>query len=225
MGIKLSRRFLCVVFLVAVFTDISSADLIFKITADKYALAVGEEAVISIFAKIDDEDGVAQGYALNGWQLDMVVVDPNSDLLSGVVEVSKDPIFIEPEAGFWDSASGWLDLNSDATGNVYGLGAFTSGPTDSNLCLGQFSELARVTIEAIGTVGQQVIYELTDYTQTTGFWGALRDDTSFPTYIYPDNVSFQPGNNVFTIVPEPASLLLMALSTLLLRKRKVGSKQ
>lgn len=198
-------------------SSISSADLIFKITADKYALTVGEEAVISIWAKI--EEAQPEGNGLNGFALDMIT------LTDGVVQVSEDPVFIEPEPGFWDSGlTDWDSYNVDSTGNVYGLHAATSGSTDSNLGItGQFDELARVTIEAIGTPGQQVTYDLTDFTLTYGFMGFLRDDAGGPSYIWPGNVQFQGGNNVFTIVPEPGSLGIMAIMAgFALRRRKPG---
>jgi len=195
------------------FNAVSFAGLLFQITATKNTLTPGEEATISIWAYIEEE--LEEGNGLNVWQLDMAV---NTD---GVVQVSADPVLIAPTP--IDPASGWLSLNTDSTGNVYGLGVFTPGPQDSDTGVGGFSLLAQVTIEAIGAVGEQVTYELTDYTHTTGFWGALRDDTMMPSYVYPDNVQFLPGNNVFTVVPEPGSLLIMALMAgLALRSRKLG---
>jgi hypothetical protein len=203
-----------VVFVLLFFNAVSSADLVFQMTADKYTLTSGEEATISIWAKIEEE--VQPGYGLNAWQLDMVADT------SGVVQADAN-LLIAPTP--IDDGSGWLSSNVDSTGNVYGLGVFTSGGSKlSDTGIGGFSLLAQVTIEAIGTAGQQVTYELTDYTGTTGFWGALRNDTSGPSYVYPDNVQFLSGNNVFTIVPEPTSLLLMTLSAgLALRGRRIGS--
>lgn len=203
-------------FVLLSFNAVSSADLLFQITATKNTLAPGEEATISIWAHIEEE--LEEGHGLNAWQLDMVVNTSN------VVQVNADPVLIAPTP--IDSGSGWSSLNTGSTGNIYGLGVFTPGPTYSNTGIGGFSLLAQVTIEAIGDVGEQVTYELTDYTHTTGFFGALRDDmiTMMPSYVYPDNVQFLPGNNVFTIVPEPASLLIMAFITgLALRSRRIDS--
>lgn len=204
-----------VVFVLLSFNAVSSADLLFKITATKNNLTPGEEATISIWAKI--EEAVQPGYGLNAWQLDMVTNTSN------VVQVNDGPVLIAPTP--IASGSGWLSSNVGSTGNVYGLGIFTPGPTASDTGIGDFSLLAQVTIEAIVTTyGQQVTYELTDYTHTTGFWGALRSDQGMPSYIYPDNVQFVPGNNVFTIVPEPASLLLITLGACLaLRSRRIDS--
>jgi hypothetical protein len=195
------------------FNAVSFADLLFQMSATKNTLAIGEEATISIWAYIEEE--LEEGYGLNAWQLDMVV-DTDS-----VVRVSADPCLIAPTPK--DPLSGWSSLNADSTGNVYGLGVFTEGRTYSDTGIGGFSLLAQITIEAIGAVGEQVTYELTDYTQTTGFWGALRDDEMMPSYVYPDNVQFLPGNNVFTVVPEPGSLLIMAfMAGFALRSRKLG---
>ena len=208
-------KFVCFATLVLLFFNaVSSANLLFQITATKNTLTPSEEATISIWARI--EEGIPSGYGLNAWQLDMVT---NT---SGVVQVNGGPVLIAPTPVA--AGSGWMSSNVDSTGNVYGLGIFTPGPTTSNTGIGGFSLLAQVTIEAIGTAGQQVTYELTDYTGTTGFWGALRNDQGMPSYIYPDNVHFLPGNNVFTIVPEPASLLIMAFMTgLALRSRRIDS--
>lgn len=208
-------KLVCFASLVLIFfNSISSADLLFQITADKYNLTPSEEVTVSIWAHI--EEAVPEGDGLNAWQLDMVV---NTN---GVVQVNTDPALIAPTP--IDPGSGWWSLNADKTGNIYGLGVFTPGPQPSNTGIGDFSLLAQVTIQAIGTAGQQVTYELTDYTYTTGFWGALRTDTSAPSYVYPGNIQFVPGNNVFTIVPEPASLLIMAFLTgLALRNRRIDS--
>lgn len=194
------------------FNAVSFADLLFQMSATKNTLAIGEKATISIWAYIEEE--VEEGNGLNAWQLDMVV---DTD---GVVQVSADPCLIAPPP--IDPASGWLSLNADSTGNVYGLGAFTEGRTYSDTGVGGFSLLAQVTIEAIGAVGEQVTYELTDC-HTTGFFGALRDDEMTPSYVYPNNIQFLSGNNVFTVVPEPGSLLIMAfMAGFALRSRKLG---
>ncbi len=209
-------KFICfVAFILHFFNAVSSADLLFQITATKNTLTPGEEATISIWARIEEE--VATGNGLNAWQLDMVVDT------SGVVQADAN-ILIAPTP--IAAGSGWLSSNVDSTGNVYGLGVFTPGPTYSDTGIGDFSLLAQVTIEAIGTAGQQVTYILTDYTETTGFWGSLPDDESGPSYNYPDNVQFLPGNNVFTIVPEPSSLLIMAfMAGFALRSHKRGSRR
>ena len=210
-------KIICVVALpILFFNAVSSAALLFKITATKNNLTIGEEATISIWAHI--EEAIEEGYGLNAWQLDMVV-NTNS-----VVQVSANPVLIAPTP--IDPSSGWMSLNAGKTGNVYGLGVFTSGPQPSNTGIGDFSLLAQVNIKAIGAVGNQVMYELTDYTQTTGFWGALRGDTMNPSYVYPNNIQFLPGNNVFTIVPEPGSLLIMVfMAGFALRSRKTGSRR
>jgi hypothetical protein len=209
-------KLICFATLVLLFFNaVSSADLLFQITATKNTLTPGEEATVSIWARIEEE--LQEGYGLNVWQLDMVV---DTD---GVVQVNADPVLIAPTP--IDSGSGWSSLNADKTGNIYALGVFTPGPTSSNTGIGGFSLLAQVTIKAIGTVGEQVTYELTDDNHG-GFFGALRNDmiTMMPSYVYPDNVQFLPGNNVFTIVPEPASLLIMAFITgLALRSRRIDS--
>ncbi len=216
MMVKRVKLAVSIAFLVFSLYSTSCADLIFTMTADDYTLEVGQEATITIWAEITDT--LDPGNGLNSWQLDMVVDT------GGVVEVSSDPVFVQPEPDFWDlSFSGWLSYNTDATGNVYGLGAITDGPTDSDVGI-SFLALAEVTIEAIGTVGQQVEYQLAaDPDGGNSFFGGLRDDTISPTYnIISGNLEFQSGNNVFTIVPEPGSLMIMSIMAGLaaLKRRK-----
>ena len=203
-------------FVILFFNAVSSADLLFQITADKYSLTPGEEATISIWAHIEED--VGEGNGLKVLQLDMIV---DTD---GVVQVSANPVLIAPTP--IDSGSGWsLPLNEDKTGNIYALGVYTPGPTYSNTGIGGFSMLAQITIQATGTAGQQVTYQLTDDGHG-GFFGGLRDDTSGPSYDYTylGNIEFLSGNNVFTIVPEPASLLIMTfMAGFALRSRRIDS--
>ena len=192
------------------FSSVCSADLKFKITADDYTLTVSQTATIDIWANITDT--VAANNGLNVWQLDMIVD------IGGIVQVSADPSLIAPTPV--DPSSGWLSYNTDKTGNVNGLGVFTPGPTDSVTGIGGFDLLAQVTIEAIGTVGQQVTYGLTNTGLGGSFIGALRDDSSGPSYVYPTNIQFLQGNNVFTIVPEPATFILLAAGATMAMRRK-----
>jgi hypothetical protein len=195
-------------FLLFSFYATSHADLIFTMSAGDYTLEVGQQTTITIWAEITDT--VATDNGLNTWQLDMVVDT------GGIVEVSSNPVFIEPEADFWDDTfSDWVSLNDDASGNVYGLQAVVDNldARDSEVGISFFA-LAEITIEAIGSAGQQAEYQLAaDPDGGLTFAGGLRDDTpGVPTYdITLDNLEFQPGNNVFTIVPEPGSLMIMSI--------------
>jgi hypothetical protein len=112
---------------------------------------------------------------------------------------------------------------------VLGLGAtLATTPDDSDTGVGGFTLLVEVTIEGIapGTVE----YNLVDALELGGgFYGVLRDYfEEGPAGNYYDimdgNLQFVSGNNVFTVVPEPGSLLIMAFITgLALRNRRIDS--
>lgn len=201
----------CVTVFLLFLTSVSSGDLIFKMTASKNTLAVGEEATIGIWAKAEEATGVN---GLNVWQLDMVV-DIGDKV--AVKTAGGTAITLVAPSPMNSAGSGWLSVNSPLSGNVLGIGVTTQNtPQDSTTGVGDFSLLANVTIVALeeGTV----TYNLAD-TGTTGFYGILRDSTYYDINL--SNLEFQTGNNVFTIIPEPASLLIMAAAAgMVMRSRR-----
>ncbi|MGA1979737.1 MAG: PEP-CTERM sorting domain-containing protein [Sedimentisphaerales bacterium] len=223
-------KLICFATLVLLFFNaVSSADLLFQMTATKNTLAVGEEVTIGIWANIEEQTTGLNG--LNLWQLDMVadvpsVVKVKTDGTKSGTEIN----FIAPSPRDLDG-TGWTSINKDLDanvfeGNVLGLGAtIASMPDDSDTGVGGFTLLVEVTIEGIapGTVE----YNLVDALGVGGgFYGVLRDYfEEGPTGNYYDimdgNLRFVSGNNVFTVVPEPASVVLFAIaSAFALRRRK-----
>jgi len=194
------------------FNAVSFANLLFQMTATQNTLTVGEEATIGIWANIEEEPNGLNG--LNLWQLDMVADVPD------VVKVKTDGTipgteidFIAPSPQDPDG-TGWASVNQDLDtnvfeGNVLGLGAtLATMPDDSDTGVGGYTLLVEVTIEGIasGTVEYDLVEEEGNYYD-----------------IMDGNLQFVPGNNVFTVVPEPGSLLIMALMAgLALKSRKLG---
>jgi len=212
------------------FNAVSFANLLFQMTATQNTLTVGEEATIGIWANIEEEPNGLNG--LNLWQLDMVADVPD------VVKVKTDGTipgteidFIAPSPQDPDG-TGWASVNQDVNdnvfeGNVLGLGAtLATMPDDSDTGIGGFTLLVEVTIEGIAS--GTVEYDLVDALEMGGgFYGVLRDYFEEEEGNYYDimdgNLQFVPGNNVFTVVPEPGSLLIMALMAgLALKSRKLG---
>jgi len=209
---KKKLRIVCLgIFLSFSINTVSSADLIFVMTATKNVLAVGEEATIGIWAYAEEAAGLN---GLNVWQLDMVVD------VDGVVEVKTTPsteISLIAPAPYDTDASGWDSVNSPLSGNVLELGMSTLVyAQDSDTGVGDFSLLAEITIKGIGA--GQVTYNLID-NGTMGFYGILRDGEYYD--INNGNLEFRPGNNVFTVAPEPSCLILLAtMAGFALRSRK-----
>lgn len=193
--------------------SVSFADLLLKITANDYELNIGEEATIQILGKSELAIGLN---GLNVWQLDMFVNN------GGIVEVktadgsaATAEINLVAPTPIAVPGSGWQEVNADLSGNVLGLGVSTPGPYDSATGVGDYSLLAEVTI--VGIAVGQTTYTLGDADTppySLGFYGMLKDATN-------EDGSFVQGNNVFTVVPEPTSLLIISgLAALALRKRK-----
>jgi hypothetical protein len=94
--------------------------------------------------------------------------------------------------------------------------------------VGGFTLLANITIQAVGA--GEVTYDLTG--DTAGFYVWLRDyfvtgptgNEYDATFDAPYKAVFQPGDNVFTVVPEPGSFVLLAtMAGLALRRWRLGS--
>lgn len=215
MNKKLWGAFLVLLFLLS-FNSVSLANLIFKMEADKYTLGIGDTAIIGISAKIEEEPSGTNG--INLWQLDMIadydkvtvtdveVVEPSplDPLLGEYVYVNRDPA--DPENVVFD-------------GNILGLGGGLDGAfAPTTVGVGGFTLLANITIQglSLGTVE----YSLTD-AYTTGFYAYLADMTYYD--IDNGDITFQQGNNVFEVVPEPSSLVIMTIMAgLALRRRKTS---
>lgn len=203
-----------VILLLLFFNGASSASLVFRMTATDNTLIVGQEATIGIWAYAEEAAGLN---GLNVWQFDMVVDTSN------VIAVKTDggtAIDLIAPSPMDETMPGWSSVNSLLSGNVLELGAVTlDSPQDSDTGVGDFSLLAEITIVAIGQ--GQATYDLID-NGTAGFYGILRDGGYYDINIA--NLEFRPGSNVFTVIPEPASLVIMAIMTgFALRSRRAGS--
>ena len=217
----MSRKLRSVVLVTLVllfFNNISSANLVFQMTASNTTLGFGDSETIGLWAWAQEATGMN---GLNLWQLDMVVDVP------GVVKVTNVEI-LQPTPLDPYIPSGTVD----SLGNVFGLGGgVLSAPQDSSVGVGGFTLMANITIEAIGA--GVVEYDLAGDTQ--GFYGHLRDfdwmswidpgGTVYDfTYDAPYKAVFEGGDNIFAVVPEPASLVIMAvMAGLALRNRKIGA--
>jgi len=194
--------------------SISFANLLFKMTADKYTLTVGQEATIDIWAKAEGATGLN---GLDVWQLDMVV-DTGNKVAVKTVGANAIITLIAPAPMY--PLSGWTSVNSLLSGNVLGIRAYTlTTPQNSTTGVGNFSLLAEITIVALneGTVTYNLISA-----GTTGFYGMLADSTYYDVgNAAPYAAVFQQGNNVFTVAPEPASIMIMTvMAGLALRSRR-----
>lgn len=175
---------------VLLINSLSSADLMFKMSADKDTLNVGETAVINISAKIKGSKKWADQYnGINVWQLDMVS-DSND-----VIEATTVTIFEPADLASFIPAYQALNLATD--GSVIGLGGgIEPWPFDSQVAVGGWTLMAQVTIKAVGP--GVVTYDLIDSGMGGGFYAYLRDDTAFnpPTFDYNlNNINYGGNNN------------------------------
>ena len=154
------------------------------------------------------------------WGVDVVL--PEAD--DGIVQLSTNLpnlTFIEPVAGFY-STTGALDTDNPWSGTVKHLSAESSQPIsplgvglghlgDVN-DLSNYTKIAEVKIEGL-SVGTAHYSLGLDY--AGDFLAALTDLT------WLDGVcESQLGQTSVTVVPEPATLLMLGLAGMCLRKRK-----
>ncbi len=210
------------------FNTISFAELIFKMTADQgdlghpiTALEIGEKVNVHVWAWVNDVIAEPNN-GLDTWQMDLDVDN------TGVIQITKtgdvaDITLIAPDPDMewsgWDESS----VNSPITGEareVVVTQQITGAPSYTGVS--EYSEIFSFQVEAIG-VGT-AIYTLKDDGGEL-FLGILADGTEFDYNIDPDSVYFDApsSDNVFTVVPEPGSLLIMAfMAGFALRSRKPG---
>jgi hypothetical protein len=181
--------------------------------ADTTELVVGQEVLVTVSAWVDDSiAGTDNG--LDTWQMDVGVSQ------SGIVEITNDVnpngdiTLIAPNPAQTDSKWKYSTLNNPNIGaveevtviqDVYGTPSLTG--------VGGYSEIFSFNIKALA-VGT-VTYDL--YDNGMGFYAILVDDTEFENA----GVSFDTdgSDNVFTVVPEPCTMLLLGLGCAVLRRR------
>ncbi len=189
--------FLTTGYLFIIISASSSAALYFKMTADKTVLAVGETAVVSLFAYAEEASGLN---GLNNWQMSVNVSGSGTlTVVSGSVSVVK-PFAADVLVGSVNSPLGAIrDLS---------LTAIPPG-IDSSLGVGGYHKIAEFTVEAVG-VGQ-VLYTLGN--GGSGFGGILRDYNPLNAATWGNMLegvfNAAESERVFTIIPEPMTLVLL----------------
>lgn len=224
-------KLICFAALVLLFFNaVSSANLLFQMTSEEgdlghpiTGLVVGEKVNVHVWAWVNDSRAEPNN-GLDTWQMDMDVDN------TGVIQITKtsgvaninliapDP---DPLWSGWDEASVNLGTTGEVrevvvTQKVVGAPSYTG--------VGGYSEIFSLQIEAIG-VGTAT-YTLKKNFPGGLFLGILADDTEFDYDKDPGSVYFDAtgSEHVFTVVPEPASLLIMAFITgLALRSRRIDS--
>lgn len=205
--------------------------LVFKMTADKTGLLLGEQTTVHVWAWIYDPEGVQlPDNGLEAWQTDLSVDN------TGVIQIVGGINFLAPNPSpapwtSWNSSS----LNSPVTGEVrevhtiqksWGAPSYTGVGDDDDIDNpDNYTEIFNFTIEAIsGLGGSHAAYTLMDDGGGL-FYGYLTDATNFDNtdpYAYGGTYFYAAGSdNVFTIIPEPASMVLLATAAVFaLRRRK-----
>ena len=205
--------------------------LVFKMTADKTDLLPGEQTTVRIWAWIYDPAGVQlPDNGLEAWQTDLSVDNTGViQILGGINFVAPDPA---PGWSTWDAGS----VNSPITGEirqvqtvqqVWGAPSYTGVGVDNDIDNQlNYSEIFNFTIEALSTatLGSQATYTLMNDGGGL-FFGYLTDGTSFDNddvLAYGGVYFYDTGSeNIFTIIPEPASIVLLTTAAAFaLRRRK-----
>jgi hypothetical protein len=226
-----------VTFVLLFFNVVSSADLVdptlvFKMTADKTALLPSEQTTVHIWAWIYTPTGIEQpNKGLDTWQLDLSV-DTNS-----VIEiVSLNVLAPNPNPAYppYNPDS----LNTPITGEVRRVAVsqlHTNDPSFTGVGIdddidnpANYSEICNFTIQAIGAPTTSAAYTIMN-DGGGGWFGILVNDPYNPPTFDNDDITAYGGtyfyasgsDHVFTIVPEPATVVLFALaSAFALRRRK-----
>jgi hypothetical protein len=177
----------------------SFAALSFKMTAEKTTLAVGETTVISLFAYAEEADGQN---GLNSWQLSAFVSG------TGQLKVAEGSLYVVRPfaadvltAGINTPPGAIRDLSMTAL----------QARVNSSLGVGGYQKIAEFMVEAVKA--GSVVYALGD--GGAGFGGILRDYDPVNPATWANMLegvfNEAESQRVFTIVPEPTSLVVFGL--------------
>ena len=203
----MKKNIFCIFSLLAV-CSFSHANLILKITADGTELAVGDKTTLHVFGLLE---GAASGEGLYDWSV-LAGVDN-----SGIVQASS-AVLLQPDP----VDSGISGSTPDSLGNLDASAAIQNSATGSDAGVG-YTELFNFEIEGI-SVGQ-VQYSLTSIFGTVYDFssGEPLDPDNYTFYDDTEgNVQFNAADSVgmIDVVPEPATLLMLGLGSIVAFRRK-----
>jgi hypothetical protein len=202
--------------------------LVFKMTADKTSLMPNEQTTVHIWAWIYTPAGIEKSNnGLDTWQLDLSVDNTNVISITSLNVLSPNP---DPSWSAYLAPS----LNNPITGEVKSVAATQIVPVAPSLTgvgiddnidnIANYSEICSFTIQAFANpAASSTTYTIMN--EGGGWFAYLADGTEFDNLSfnkYGDTYFYAAGSqNVITIVPEPASMVLLATAAAFaLRRRK-----
>jgi hypothetical protein len=209
---------------------LTSPTLVFKMTADDTTLTPGEQTTVHVLAWIYTPAGIEKpNKGLDTWQLDLSVNNNNVISMTSLNVLAPNPNTSWP-------AYQQSSLNNPVTGEVRQVGVTqvtTNAPSltgvgvDDNIDnAANYSEICRFTIQAAqNPAASSATYAIMN--EGAGWFGILADSdgTTFDnsdSSAYGGTFFYAAGSNKpFTIIPEPASMVLLATAAAFaLRRRK-----
>jgi hypothetical protein len=198
---KKSTVMLCLLVLAGLSAS-SGAALVFKITSDQPQLTVGQTTAMRVWGWANDPLATGTN-GLVDWWLSMKVDN------GGIIEITKSinlngDITILAPSPLSTLAANWSysSVNAVKTGQVSSVNALRAPDNTSTTGIGAYTELFNFNIKALdeGTV----TYTLDD------MFGDLVDKTPFDQGNGSAVFNALESSNVLTVVPEPATLILLS---------------
>jgi PEP-CTERM motif len=209
---------------------LTNPTLVFKMTADETSLMPGETTTVHIWAWIYTPAGIEKpNKGLDTWQLDLSVNNTNVISITSLSVLAPNPNHAYPA---YQSSS----LNNPVTGEVRQVAVsqiVTGAPSligvgvDNNIDnAANYSEICSFVIKAAqNPAASSAAYTIMD--EGAGWFGILANSAG-TTFDNSDNSAYggtyfyaAGSQHVFTIIPEPASMVLLATAAAFaLRRRK-----
>ncbi len=203
----------------AVLCSVSHANMSFRMESTANELSPGGTATVTISAYVDDA-AASSINGLNYWSLSAIIDT------TGVLEVVGGSIQLLGPTPTGSFNMGWTDLNQSGAGGTGSIDYLNVVPFGGSVATdtgyGGYDDIVQFQVQAIGTVSDIATYTLGS---TNAFGGILADGFTFFDQDFLGNVEFDDSNgqNVFAIVPEPSSLLILSgLSAMGYFRRKRG---